>query len=102
MVFVQYIEEKMVPILASRNIKPVKFNFGALNEFLNHEFIRFFTGDHRFAEFVICRNYSENELIVKFKSGEHHKIGYLDGDITEIPEWCGQKIIIATNKSLII
>ena len=102
MIFVQYIEERMIPILALNNIKPVKFNFSALNEFLNHEFIRFYTGDYNFSEFVICRNYSENELIVKFKSGQHHKIGFLDGDITEIPEWSGQKIIVATKKSLII
>jgi hypothetical protein len=102
MFFLQYIEEKMLPILAARNIKPVKFNFSSLNEFLNNEFIRFFTRDPRFSEFVICRNYSENELIVKFKTGDHHKIGFLDGDIIEIPEWSGQKIIVATKKSLII
>ena len=102
MLFVQYIEEKMLPILARKNIKPVKFNFGSLNEFLNHEFIRFFTSDPKFSEFVICRGYSENELITKFKDGNHHKVGFLDGDMTEIPEWSGQKIIVATNKSLII
>lgn len=102
MIFIQYIEDKMIPILAMRNIKPVIFNFTSLHEFLNHEFIRFFTKDTDFSEFVICRTYSENELIIKRKNGEHHKIGFLDGDIKEIPEWCGHKIIIATKKSLII
>ena len=102
MVFIQYIEEKIMPILSSRNIKPVMFNFASLNEFLNNEFIRFFTSDPDFSEFVICRNYSENELIVKRKNGEHHKIGFLDGDITEVPEWSGKKILVAVNKSLII
>lgn len=102
MIFIQYIEEKMIPILAERNINPVKFNFGSLREFLNNEFIRFFTRDPNFSEFVICRNYSGNELIVKFKSGNHHKIGLLDGDIKNIPEWSGNKVIVATNKSLII
>lgn len=102
MVFIQYIEEKMLAILAERNIKPVMFNFGSLYEFLNNEFIRFFTADSNFSEFVICTGYSDNELIVKLKSGVHHKIGFIDGDIKEIPEWSGQKIIIATNKPLII
>lgn len=101
MLFVQYIEEKMIPILLSENIKPVRFNFCSLHEFLNHEFIRYFTGDPHFSEFVICRNYSENELIVKRKNGEHHKIGFLDGDITEIPEWCGKKLIVATKMPII-
>ena len=100
--FVQYIEEAMIPILSKRNVKPVIFDFCALNEFLNHEFIRYFTADSIFSEFVICRGYSENELIVKRKDGSHHKIGVLDGDIKEIPEWCGQKIIVATKKSIIV
>jgi len=102
MIFLQYIEEKMMPILAREKIKPVKFNFNSLGDFLNNEFIRRFTKDHNFSEFVICRGYCENELIVKLKSGVHHKIGFIDGDIKEIPEWSGQKIIVATKKSLII
>lgn len=102
MIFIQYIEEKMMPILLAQKIKPVRFNFESLTEFLNHEFIRIFTADINFSEFVICRGYSENELIVKLKDGRHHKIGFLDGNITEIPEWCGQKIIVSTRKSLII
>jgi hypothetical protein len=92
----------MIPILAEKNINPVKFNFRSLNEFLNHEFIRYFTKDALFSEFVLCRGYSENELIVKKKDGTHYKIGFLDGNISEIPEWSGQKIIVAKNKSLII
>lgn len=102
MMFVQYIEDSMLPVLAERKIKPVRFDFSCLREFLNNSFIRYFTKDPNFSEFVICRNYSENELIVKLKSGVHHKIGFLDGDISEIPEWCGQKIIIASNKPIVL
>jgi hypothetical protein len=95
MLFVQYIEERVLPILQERGIKPVRFNFGSLREFLNHSHIRFFTRDPNFERFVISRG-SEYELISKLKSGKHYKLGTLDGDITEIPEWCGQKIIVAT------
>ena len=92
----------MIPLLAERKINPVKFNFSSLNEFLNNDFIRYFTKDPLFSEFVLCRGYAENELIIKRKDGTHHKIGLLDGNISEIPEWSGQKIIVAKNKPLII
>jgi hypothetical protein len=95
MLFVQHIEEKIMPLLAARGIKPLRFNFESLNEFLRHPFIQFFTKDKNFERFVICRD-KEYELISQLKSGRHYKLGVLEGDIKEIPEWCGQKIIVAT------
>ena len=81
----------MMPVIFQKNIKPVKFEFSSLHDFLNNEFIRYFTKDPLFCEFVLCRSYAENELIVKRLDGKHYKIGLIDGDIKEIPEWCGQK-----------
>jgi hypothetical protein len=98
--FVQYIEDIMISRLSARNIKPVRFTFNDLHSFLSNEFIRRITDDPNFKEFVICRDL-EYELIVKLKSGVHHKIGILDGNISEIPEWCGQKIIVSTKMPVI-
>ncbi len=95
MEFIQHIEERIRPILAARGILPVRFKFGCLREFLRHSHIQLFTKDPDFERFVICRD-SEYELISQLKSGKHYKLGVLDGDMTEIPEWCGQKIIIAS------
>jgi len=89
-----------MPILQARGINPVRFNFESLEEFLRHPHIKFFTSDPNFERFVICRG-SEYELISKLKSGKHYKLGVLDGNISEIPEWCGEKIIVA-KKSLVI
>lgn len=95
MLFVQHIDEKIMPLVAARGIKPVRFNFESLNEFLRNPFIQFFTKDKNFRRFVICRD-NEYEIISELKCGRLHKLGVVEGDITEIPEWCGQKIIVAT------
>jgi hypothetical protein len=94
MEFIQHIEERVKPILALRGISPVRFKFSCLREFLRNHHIQFFTKDTNFEKFVISRG-SEYELISKLKNGKHYKLGILDGDIKEIPEWCGQKIIVA-------
>jgi len=105
MMFVQYIDEKMLPNFdfSKQKIKPVKFKFDSLSEFLSHEFIRYFTRGKNFDSFVI-RTGCEYDyvLLVKLKTGQHCEIGFLGGDIRQIPEWCGQKIMIATNKGLIL
>ncbi len=100
MQFIQYIDEDMVPLLAKRGIAPVRFSFCSLNEFLRHPYIQYFIKDKNFDEFVICRG-AEFELISKLKSGKHYKIGVLDGNMSEIPEWCGQKVIVTTKPFVI-
>ncbi len=69
-----------------RGVKPVEFEFTTLKEFLNNEHIRYYTKDVNFKRFTICRH-GECELISELKNGNAYKVGVLDGDITEIPEW---------------
>lgn len=86
MKYIQYIEPGIMWWLASMDIKPVEFEFACLREFLNHPHIRIFTGDANFKRFNICRD-KEYELISVLKDGRSFKIGILDGNISEIPEW---------------
>lgn len=86
MKYIQYIEPGIRWWVASMDIKPVEFEFSSLHEFLSHPHIRIFTNDTNFKRFNICRG-SEYELISVLKNGRHCKLGVLDGDISEIPEW---------------
>lgn len=72
--------------LSTMDIKPVEFDFCSLHEFLSHPHIRIFTRDANFKRFNISRG-SEYELISVLKDGRSFKLGVLDGDISEIPEW---------------
>lgn len=86
MKFMQYINEEYLLGLTLRGIKPVEFEFSCLNEFLRHPHIKYYTNDTNFKRFVICRD-GHIELISELKNGMTYKIGILDGNIHEIPEW---------------
>lgn len=90
--YIQYIEPWIMWWLNTMDIKPVEFEFGSLHEFLSHPHIRIFTRDTNFKRFNICRG-SEYELISVLKDGRSFKLGVLDGDISEIPEWSSGLII---------
>jgi hypothetical protein len=84
--FIQYIPPFVALELAKRKIFSFEFNFCSLNEFLGHPRIQFFTRDKNFKRFVLCRG-QEIEVISELKDGRSCKIGVLDGDMSEIPEW---------------
>lgn len=86
MKFIQYIDPLVVVSLAARGIFAFEFDFCSLNEFLDNSRIRFYTRDKNFKRFVVCRGV-ENELISELKCGRSYKLGVIDGDIYEIPEW---------------
>lgn len=92
MKFIQYIHPWVMWGLSNMGVKPVEFEFCSLEEFLRHPHIRIYTTDDNFKKFNLCRG-SEYELISVLKNGRTCKIGVLDGDITEIPEWNPQIII---------
>ena len=86
MKFIQYVEERYIFPLKMRGVEIVTFEFCSLNEFLRNDFIKYFTRDNNFKRFTICRD-QEYELISELKDGKTFKIGILDGNINEIPEW---------------
>ncbi len=92
--FIQHINERDKFWLFSRGVKPVTFDFCSLNEFLSNSLIQILIKDKNFKRFTICRD-KEYELISELKDGQTYKIGVLDGNMGEIPEWCGRKVIIA-------
>lgn len=92
--FIQHINPRDILWLSMRGVRPVKFEFCSLNEFLRHSFIQIIIKDTNFKRFTICRGI-EHEIISELKDGKTYKIGVLDGNMSEIPEWGGQKIIIA-------
>lgn len=84
--FIQHFPPEQEASLRIRGIHPVEFDFSTLKEFLNNEHIRYYTSDINFKRFTICRD-AEYELISELKDGKTFKLGVLDGNITEIPEW---------------
>ena len=87
MKFIQHIPDVNTRLqLAKRGIIPVEFSFNCLRDFLRHEHIRYHTQGSQFKRFTICRD-KEYELIVELTDGRTYKIGVLDGNIREIPEW---------------
>lgn len=95
--FAQHIDPKNIPWLAKIGVKPIVFDFCSLNEFMRQPLIQIVTKDLNFKRFTICRAGWEYELISELKDGKTFKLGVLDGNMNEIPEWCGQKIIISRN-----
>jgi len=93
--FIQYIDPKNIIWLAKMGVKPVIFDFCSLDEFMRKPLIHVVVQDTNFKRFTICRAGWEYELISELKDGKTFKLGVLDGNMNEIPEWCGQKIIIA-------
>lgn len=94
MKFIQHIDPKDILWLSMRGVRPTIFEFCSLNEFLRHPLIQIIIKDTNFKRFTICRGI-EYELISELKDGKTYKIAVLDGDMSEIPEWGGQKIIIS-------
>lgn len=86
MKFIQHFPKEQEAYLYIKGIRPVTFDFSTLKEFLNNEFIKKCTLDTNFRRFTICRD-SEYELISELKDGRTFKIGVLDGNMSEIPEW---------------
>lgn len=84
--FIQHLPHDQEISIRLRGVKPVEFDFHSLKDFLDNEHIRYYTGDVNFRRFTICRD-KEYELISELKDGKTFKIGVLDGNITEIPEW---------------
>jgi len=100
MKFIQYIDPLVAVSLAKRGIFAFEFNFCSLKEFLGHPRIRFFTRDSNFKRFVLCRG-KEIEVISELKDGRTFKLGVIDGDINEIPEWNPNKSEETTTKESI-
>lgn len=84
--FIQYIDPLCMVELAKKGVFGFEFDFCSLNEFLGHPRIRFYTRDSNFKRFVLCRG-KENEVISELKDGRTFKLGVIDGDMSEIPEW---------------
>lgn len=86
MKFIQYFEPRYELALAERGVWKIKFDFCSLNEFKRHPHIQYYIRDPNFKRFTICRD-KEYELISELKDGKTYKIGILDGNLSEIPEW---------------
>jgi len=82
--------------LAKLGVKPVEFEFVCLKDFLRHPTIRYHTQGASFKKFSICRD-KLYELIVELKDGRTYKIGELEGNISEIPEWVRDNKKVAAN-----
>jgi len=93
--FIQHIDPKNIIWLSKIGVKPIVFDFCSLNEFMRQPLVKIVTKDLNFKRFTICRSGWEYELISELKDGKTFKLGVLDGNMNEIPEWCGQKIIVA-------
>jgi len=91
MKFIQHLPENHLFELTIRGIRRVEFTFTSLRDFLGHEYIRFYTKDPNFKRFTICRD-KEIELISELKDGRTFKLGVLDGDMREIPEWVREPV----------
>lgn len=100
MKFIQHFPPDMEVTLAIQGIKRVEFEFRSLRDFLANEHIQRYIKDVNFRRFTICRSGSEYELISELKGegGRTFKVGVLDGDMRDVPEWCGKKVGAANDE----
>ncbi len=94
MKFIQYIPLNERIHCAKMGVVPVEFEFTSLREFNNHEFIRKLWNNDIFKRFTVCRD-KEVELVAELKNGNTYKVGTLDGNIYEIPEWLSKEELAA-------